>query len=171
MLDLGKETIHKAIGHTWTFGKLDLSVLADFCEWVRPRLPDPFASLKELLPFVGEQGAMTLVREARDQAKANAVLDFNNGSVQEFMNTAEGGLQIVFLMLKIHHPTVEKNDFRKIVNEIGLQATLEIIERGRGPLGNADAPAKPVLSPGPTLNGTRSIDGSGTENLSLVQAR
>src|SRR5438552_2023302 len=103
--NLGRETTIQALGQSWTIGKWTVRIWDALLEWVKPRLPDPFAGLDQIIDKVHERVAEKLIAEA--QAKSQALLSMASPAVQALLDgTPEGRVQVLYQLLRQHHPDI-----------------------------------------------------------------
>lgn len=119
MLKLGKETKVRALGEIWTVGRLELSVLEGFIDWVRTQAGDPFAGLDKLVAALPHDAALALINEAKEKRDALEFCDLNSPYIAKWMATARGNLKLLELALRLHHPEMTADTAFRIFLEIG----------------------------------------------------
>src|SRR6476469_9593956 len=103
MLQLGKETVVTALGQKWTFGRLTLSVITDYRDWVREQLGDPFALAERFQGKLPPDEWLRLFKEAEATAKELEAFTLGTAVAQRFMKTERGAARLGQLMLQEHH--------------------------------------------------------------------
>lgn len=138
MPQLGVESTITALGKTWRVGRWTMEVWDLLLEMARPHLPDPFRGLDKLLPLVSAERGNELVNEALKMSRR--VVSINSPEVQEWLETIEGKLSLLYALLREHHPDITRTQAMEICVEIGDLSLVANRSAGKAPEGNGQAP-------------------------------
>lgn len=141
MLQLGKESTVQALGKTWVFGRAELSVIAEFKDWVAAQIGDPFFVVDRYADKLSPEMFREKLKEA--EAVRDQLASFSLGCALaiRFLNTEAGAAKLTQLLLRANHPRVTEEDALAILLEMGAAKLAEAIETGSGSVPNGDRPA------------------------------
>lgn len=133
-------------GSRWRLGRLELSRLFAWRDWIARQIGDPYDHAEALIKRFGDvlprEEQIALVKEAR--ATALELQGFSMGSplAQRFLRSEEGLARLVHGLLLAAQPQATLDDAYAVVQALGteLDATLAKAS-GEAPGPNAAAPA------------------------------
>lgn len=107
---IGKETTIKVGDKEYKLSRLSRSIMREFVEWAKTLLPDPLeAALDAVKQLSGHlELQQLLVKEALNERKS--YLDFRSPEIQELLDTFDGQVKMVQLLLKKNHPNLNEDD-------------------------------------------------------------
>jgi hypothetical protein len=163
---VGREQTFDALGRTYTLGRWTRAVWRGFVAWAKDQLPDPRVSagvfLAECLSRIPDDSTperLLIVKLAID--KATGFVGMDSPEVAGLLNTMDGGVKLLELLLKQHHPDVTEDDAYEIYTAVGgakidamAQACAGLLpEKKRDPGGDGTTQPAPPASP-PTGSGS-----------------
>jgi hypothetical protein len=142
----GEPATFAALGRTWTLSRFSLSKWRPFVEWVKSQMPDPrelaFAYISN--EHIPESKKAEIVQAALDREWRFTSIE--SEEVREARQTPEGMTQIVYLLLRDHHPEITPDDASIIVAAAVFKELAAAIARSEGEVpaapGNEQAPAE-----------------------------
>jgi len=140
---IGRETEIRALGSTWRLGRWDRGVWRRFLDWAKTQLPDPLEEALKVVDRLKEPAASNLVQRAL--AEKTTFLSIGSPRVAELLQSLEGGVYLLYLLLQKHHPGITEDDAMEIGMEYGLQKLQEKLDQAAGtapPEGNGAPPAR-----------------------------
>lgn len=114
---IGREQEFEALGQAWRFGRWERRVWWELLQWARPQVPNPLDLVKDVLPLLPPATAAAVAKEAI--AASRTFLSVLSPEVKALIGSLEGSTQIVYLLLKDHHPKVSEDDAFRIVLSLG----------------------------------------------------
>lgn len=135
---VGREAEVQALGQSWRLSRWDRGTWEDFLTWAKTRLPDPLDVAKRAMATLPAHLHDAIVRHALDQA-ALAVTSSSPG-VQALLNSVDGTVRVLWLLLRKHHPDVDEDTALLIAAEAGHEALRDAFERCSGRVPPAAAP-------------------------------
>ncbi len=153
MSSLGKETTVTVNGKAWTFGRIKLSVIVEFCDWVREREGNPFEQLKEFVQYLAQADIPVLFREAQTRWSDLNSLHLKHPIMMKYQQSPEGAGRMAMLMLRHHHPDITPDEAFDITQQIGSVKMEQIMRDafGESALKNGDgAGDRPKMKSGST---------------------
>lgn len=143
MVNLGRETHVTIDGKTWIVGRVELSVLEEFRDWVREQVGDPFDHVERLAKILPPAEVVAMAKEAQDIRNQLASFTLGCPIATRFLNTEFGMARLFLAMLKTNHPQATLNDAFRVLQVLGAEKAAKAISDGTGnlPEGKASAPA------------------------------
>ncbi|MES2342327.1 MAG: hypothetical protein V4597_11660 [Pseudomonadota bacterium] len=132
MLQLGKESEVKALGRTWTTGRLTVGVIESFRDWVATQEGDPFDLPDKYLDRLDPATVAAILKEAKDTRDQLRGFSLACPLAQKWLKNERGGAVLMHLLLKAHHPTATLDDALGILEEIGLAAAEQVVSDAHG---------------------------------------
>lgn len=118
---IAREVEITANGKTYKLSRLDEYIINKFVAWARSKLPNPIETVAQLLPSL----CLELQREFANRAYEDSrkPLAFDSKEVSSLLNTLEGGLKIIALLLQKYQPNLTDAEtfdfFKSCVQEHG----------------------------------------------------
>lgn len=139
---VGREQGFEALGRQWRLGRQTRAVWWEFLEWARGQIPDPITEAKRAVEGMSESVVVKIVSKALDDKRI--FLSVASPEVKALLNSLEGGVYLLTLLLKINHPEITEDLAFDISLEVGQERLQELfmVAAGQQPSGNADAPAR-----------------------------
>lgn len=141
MLQLGKEQTVTVDGKAWKLGRLELSIVNDFRDWIAERLPDPLAIGEKFFAMLPPDEQLARVRQAEQQKLDLACFTLKSPLAVEYMSREAGIAKLGQLLLRKHQPNVTEAEafdvFFALQDQMG-----ELLAKAEGkspPSGNAGA--------------------------------
>jgi hypothetical protein len=139
---IGRESEIHALGTTWRIGRWDRGIWRKFLDWARTQLPDPVEEALKVVDRLPEKVANALVQKALEEK--TAFLSIGSPKVTALLQSMEGGIYLLYLLLQKNHPGITEDDAMEIVMEYGVERLQERFDQAAGVApqeGNAQAPA------------------------------
>lgn len=140
---IGRETEIHALGSTWKIGRWDRGVWRRFLDWARTQLPDPVEEALKVVDRLPERLAAVVVQKALEEK--TAFLSIGSTKVTALLQSMEGGIYLLYLLLQKNHPGISEDDAMQIVMEYGLEKLQGHFDEAAGTapdLGNGQAPVR-----------------------------
>lgn len=128
---LGEDAEFQALGKTWKMGRLTVEIWDQLLTWAKPRINNPLEYLRCIVKDLPPEVVMPLVREKLDQCPPilTAIHPLFLQCVQE---TPEGQVEQFYLLLKTHHPDIDKDTAFRILAEIGRKKQEQLLLKVAG---------------------------------------
>lgn len=136
---VGREQTFDAAGRTWKLSRWERRVWWELLEWARPQIPDPVESIAKHLDKLPPDVARYAVDKAL--AASRIFLSINSPEVQSLIESLEGGVRTLYLLLREHQPEATEDDAYRIAISFGhekLQRLFEVALGKPAPSGSAE---------------------------------
>ncbi|WP_020469319.1 hypothetical protein [Zavarzinella formosa] len=124
---IGRETTIEVGGQSYTLSRYDREILDQMTEWARAQLPNPLEAIKGHIADFPKHLQELMLREA--VANASRKLSFDSPQIQEILNSVNGAMRVISLLLKKHHPDINEEKVWAIIEQLaeerGSQAEAE----------------------------------------------
>ena len=114
---LGMEQTVHACERDWKIGRLEISILEKFYQWVLPQLAPPFEALSKIIDKLPP--ALAADEFEKEKERRDAVLDWNSPLIAKYRETERGQSQMFLLLLQINHPEATLDDAFRLAAELG----------------------------------------------------
>lgn len=155
MLEIGSTSTVKALGRTWTIGRLELRVIREFRDWIKTQIGDPFARVEKFFDRLPDAEKLRRIKEAEDECRQLESFSLSSDLAKRFMNAEEGAAFLFWQLLKPAHPDVTIEEAFQVCQAMGQQRQNEVLAKSAGEVrGNGAAPVVPGQK---KSTGTKSI--------------
>lgn len=154
MLELGKESPVEVDGKTWILGRMELSIIRGFRDWIKAQIGDPFDKVERVLKFIDKDEALARIKAAeaiRDQLEG---FSLQTPLAKEWMGSELGMTELIRLLLQKRHPGTTSEEAFQLLMAMGGQLTAETLQQAQGSVPNgvarsgADRPGRQASSTG-----------------------
>jgi hypothetical protein len=181
---VGRESRFTALGREWIAQRWERGPCHEkFVAWAKSKLPDPRQTAVDEVEFLVRRAAKIAADSTLSQAEKQLLLDGNlrqqhhaaeysldiqnqyqsieSPPVRALMNTDEGALRMMQIMLEKHHGEVSAETAHAILEELGAARLQELFDKAAGksppkePAPDRGKPSQEPLLPGETS--TRSL--------------
>jgi hypothetical protein len=132
----------KALGRIWTLSRLELSMIFEFRDWIKTKLPDPLggpiAKIFDRLP-VEEQ--IERVKKAERIAEELNCFSLTSSLARQYMGTEQGIAKLGQIWLRQYHPDIDEATAFLVMQE-AMPELAKAFQHDDGPL--LDNGAKPA---------------------------
>lgn len=142
---VGRPQTVEALGQTWTLARWDRRVWAEFLEWAKTKLPEPRKTAAEFLAMLPEGPdrqavAETIVTKALDESTSH--LSVGSPKVTQLLTSIEGGVYLLYLLLKRNHPEATEDTAYDLFTAVGPDVAQDLMGKcsGAAPAGKGDGP-------------------------------
>lgn len=101
-------------GRDYQFAELPIASLADLQDWIRARTPHPIDAIKPHLDGLTAEERMTLLREARDDAKRWPPIVGTPDGASVLMSTQDGQIETIYVGLRVLQPETTRDEARRL---------------------------------------------------------
>lgn len=110
---IGREQTIEALGRTWRLGRWTRSTWKELRDWALPLVPDPIEAVSRHLarmPKAAQEYAVKLALEAHQ-----TFLAVGSPELQSILNSMEGSVRGMWLLLREHQPAATEDDAYALV--------------------------------------------------------
>jgi hypothetical protein len=129
-IPLAKETTFEALGKTWTLGTLSLKAWDQLREMAKSYLADPYEGLPQLIAGMDRELARELVMDA--QKRKRRMLSIGSPEIREWMETLEGKLSVLYVLLKAKQPDITPETAMEIASALGAKEQAKMLSDAAG---------------------------------------
>lgn len=101
-------------GRDYQFSELPIASLADLQDWIRARTPHPIDAIKPHLDGLTADERMTLLREARDDARRWPPIVGTPDGAAALMSSQDGQIETIYVGLRVHQPETTRDEARRL---------------------------------------------------------
>lgn len=126
-------------GKTYLFSELRLKELVELQKWLQENTPHPIDQIKGRLDGLSDQERMTLLSEARHDAKDWPPQVGDRDGARLLITTLPGQIEALYVGLKNHHPEVTRDeifDIYRALERYANRCNSEIEKKRKDPSKN-----------------------------------
>jgi len=136
---LGREQEIDVLGRRWKVGRWTMGVWRELLEWARPQIPNPLDAIAKHLNSFSLDAQKYAVDQALDASRS--FLSIGSPEIQSVLNSLEGGVRLLWLLLKTHQQNATEDDAYQVAMALGRDRLAAILAAAMGkegsPQGNA----------------------------------
>ncbi len=149
MFQLGKETTVKVGNKSYTFSRLEKSIVEEWRDWIKEQIGDPFEIADKYLEKLPPEQARELIAEAQGVARQLKGFSMGCPLAQQWLQSELGMGQLAYLLLKPKHPAITEDEAFAVMVDLGNQMA-EVIAKANGKLPEKNSPEPALPEPAPT---------------------
>jgi hypothetical protein len=149
MLSLGEETTVKINGKTLIIGRLELTPLKRFRDYIAKQIGDPYALVERFIDKMPQEWVTAELDKAKAITEQLESFSIACPLFKRFSAAETGMCILVHQLLLINHPDATEDDAFRLLEHMGREAMAETLARSHGeiPLKNGPLSSEPATAP------------------------